>query len=415
MGLFRPASEEARASAWLGKILLIRPMSFLLLTGFALAIAACLAALFVFGEYTRKARVTGIISPDSGVVRVLAPQAGIVERIRVAEGAHVARGHPLLRLADGRRDPLTGNGAAAIGVQMEERMQALARQREFTLAASRTERSSLSQRHGDLLREIAQVDAEVDNQLRRTSIARDGVGRAASLEGIGFLSPAALDRERDASLDQQARLEGVRRTRLALARELAAVEYESEGALSKANAQLAALDMQRAALRQEGIERELQYRAEIVAPAAGIIATVLVEPGQAVSPGTPLATILPSDGTLEAHLFAPSRSIGFVRPGQEVLLRYLAYPHQKFGSHKARVLAVSRNPMAPNELGFTPPDGSREPVYRIKVALDSPSIPAYGRQEALQAGMQVEADILLDRRRLVEWIFEPLLSLAGRA
>jgi membrane fusion protein len=98
-----------------------------------------------------------------------------------------------------------------------------------------------------------------------------------------------------------------------------------------------------------------------------------------------------------------------------VLLRHLAYPHQKFGSHRARVLAVSRNPLLPGELGYAPPDGSREPVYRIKVALDSQSVAAYGRNEPLQAGMQVEADILLDRRRLIEWIFEPLLSLAGRA
>jgi membrane fusion protein len=67
------------------------------------------------------------------------------------------------------------------------------------------------------------------------------------------------------------------------------------------------------------------------------------------------------------------------------------------------------------ELGFVPPDGSREPLYRIKAALDSQTVLAYGRPQPLQAGMQVEADILLDRRRLIEWIFEPLLSLAGRA
>jgi membrane fusion protein len=70
--------------------------------------------------------------------------------------------------------------------------------------------------------------------------------------------------------------------------------------------------------------------------------------------------------------------------------------------------------MLPGELGFTPADGSREPVYRIKVALEGQAIRAYGQLEPLQPGMQVEADILLDRRRLIEWIFEPLLSLAGR-
>ncbi len=172
--------------------------------------------------------------------------------------------------------------------------------------------------------------------------------------------------------------------------------------------------MQRAAIDQERIERDLQYHAAIVAPSAGSIATVLVEPGQMVTPGTVLATLIPTGSTLEAHLYAPSRSIGFVHEGEEVLLRYLAYPHQKFGLHRATIVAVSRNPMLPGELGFTPIDGTREPVYRIKATLDSQAIRAYDHLERLQPGMQFEADIMLDRRRLIEWIFEPLLGLAGR-
>jgi membrane fusion protein len=171
---------------------------------------------------------------------------------------------------------------------------------------------------------------------------------------------------------------------------------------------------QRASAGQERIERNLQYRASIAAPAAGRVAALLVEVGQTVSPGTTLATIVPVAAPLEAHLFAPSRAIGFVRPGQEVAVRYLAYPHQKFGSHRATVVAVSRSPLPAADLGFAPPDGSREPLYRIKVALEAQAVPAYGRREPLQAGMQVEADLMLDRRRLVEWIFEPLLSLSGR-
>ena len=66
-------------------------------------------------------------------------------------------------------------------------------------------------------------------------------------------------------------------------------------------------------------------------------------------------------------------------------------------------------------LGFAPSDGSREPLYRVKVALEAQTVAAYGRAEPLQAGMQVEADVLLDRRRLIEWVFEPVFSLAGRA
>lgn len=415
MTLFRSESEQARANAWLGRIILIRPVSFAVMTAAALGIAVSLAALLLLGEYTRKARVSGVVSPAAGVVRIIAPQAGIVEEINAAEGARVERDAPILQLVDGRTVNASTDVATAVTMRLSERRLALARQREFTFAAMRSELSALAGRRAGLARELAQLDDELDSHAQRAGLAQSAVARALRLEEIGFLSSAGLDRERDAALDLESRLEASRRTRLALSRDLAGVDFEMEGARSRGEAQLAALDMQRAALDQEGIERELQYRARILAPAAGTVATVLVEPGQMVTAGTPLATVIPSGSRLEAHLFAPSRSIGFVHPGQEVLLRYLAYPHQKFGSHKAHVIAVSRNPMLPSELGFTPLDGSREPVYRIKVALGSQSITAYGKQEPLQAGMQIEADVLLDRRRLIEWIFEPLLSLAGRA
>jgi membrane fusion protein len=262
---------------------------------------------------------------------------------------------------------------------------------------------------------VRHIDAEIAAQSERATISGHSVARAQQLEGTGFLSAAALDRERDGALEQALRLETMRRARLALARELSTAEFDIDVVRARGNAQLASIDIQGTVLDQEMLERELQYRASIVAPADGTIAAVLVEPGQMIAQGTTLATILPADDELEAHLYSPSRSIGFVRAGQTVLLRYLAYPHPKFGSHKARVLAVSRSPLLPGELGYSPADGSREPVFRIKAALESQSVAAYGRSEPLQPGMQVEADVLLDRRRLIEWIFEPLLSLAGRA
>ena len=55
-----------------------------------------------------------------------------------------------------------------------------------------------------------------------------------------------------------------------------------------------------------------------------------------------------------------------------------------------------------------------EPLYRITVALDQQAVSAYGQTQPLVAGMQLEADVLLDRRRLIEWLFEPVLGIAGR-
>ena len=55
-----------------------------------------------------------------------------------------------------------------------------------------------------------------------------------------------------------------------------------------------------------------------------------------------------------------------------------------------------------------------EPLYRITVALDRPHAMAHGQPQPLAAGMQLEADVLLERRRLLEWLFEPLIGLADR-
>ncbi len=414
MALFRSETEEARASAWLGRILLVRPLSFAFLTAAALVIALTLAAFFIFGEYTRKARLAGVLAPKGGVVKVIAQQAGTIQDLRASEGGRIEENQPLMALVDARARSTLEDLGGSIAARLRERRKALDMQREHALAALRSEQAALQHRRAGLERELAQLDTELDIQARRLAASRQGADRWQRLEGSGFVSAAVADRERDAALEHESRYEGTRRTRLALARELAAVRLESDTARSRGSAQLAAIDAQAAALDQERVERGAQHRLAVLSPVRGTVATVLVETGQMVAAGTMVATILPADAELEAHLFAPSRSIGFIRVGQEVLLRYLAYPHQKFGSHSARVTAIARNPLMPAELGFTPIDGSREPLYRIKVELATQTMSAYGRAEPLHPGMQLEADVQLDRRRLVEWVFEPLLSLAGR-
>ena len=415
MSFFRAETEEARASAWLGRVVLVRPLSFTLLTTLAVILAACVATYFVVGDYTRKARVAGTLAPVDGVVRVVAQQPGRVEDLGVVEGLEVDAQDLLLSVVDARANEAVPHPARSLARGARARQHALAQQHAFIEAAMQAEQAGLRQRRSGIERELEQLDREIAQQEARAGLAGKSLARLRSLEGVGFVSPLALDREAENVAEQESRVLSMRRTRIAMQRESDAAAYEMSSALARAKAQLAGVELQRVSFDQERIERELQQRIDIIAPSPGTVATVLVEPGQAVSAGSLLATIIPAGAPLEAHLFAPSRAIGFVRAGQEVLLRYPAYPHQKFGAHRGRIVSISRNAMPPADLGFSPADGSREPLYRIKVELDSQSIPAYGRPELLKAGMQVEADILLDRRRLIEWIFEPVLSLSGRA
>jgi membrane fusion protein len=118
---------------------------------------------------------------------------------------------------------------------------------------------------------------------------------------------------------------------------------------------------------------------------------------------------------LQAHLYAPSSAVGFLRAQQPVLLRYQAFAYQKFGHQHGHIEQVSLAPLQPAELTGQPWVGSvREPMYRITVALDRQHVPAYGALQPLAPGMQLDADVPIDRRKLYEWLFEPVLGMAGR-
>jgi hypothetical protein len=121
-----------------------------------------------------------------------------------------------------------------------------------------------------------------------------------------------------------------------------------------------------------------------------------------------------SDGAgarLEVHLYAPAGAVGFVRLGQPVVVRYRAFPYQKFGLYSGNVSAVGKTPLGPGELPGTIAAGARgagnEGLYRVQVAMARQSVAVHGHDQPLAAGMTLEADLLLDRRRIWEWIVEP--------
>ena len=116
---------------------------------------------------------------------------------------------------------------------------------------------------------------------------------------------------------------------------------------------------------------------------------------------------------MRAHLYAPSSAVGLLRADQSVLLRYDAFPFQKYGAQRGRIETVSLAPLAASELTGLP-TSAREPMYRIDVALERQDIAAGAVLRALVPGMQLEADVPIERRRLVEWLFAPVLGAMGR-
>ena len=173
------------------------------------------------------------------------------------------------------------------------------------------------------------------------------------------------------------------------------------------------LDRLKSGIEMELLEAEGRRELVITAPQDGVISTVIAEVGQTLSVDTPLAILLPADYQLEAHLFLPTRAYGFIHEDMQAQLRYAAYPYQKFGLYLGKVRELSKSTLSAEELKLAKLV-SPEPHYRIVVTLDQQHVRAYGKNVPLQEGMLVEADILIDTRKLYEWVLEPLYSVTGK-
>lgn len=411
--LFRAEALRAQGAKAAGEIVLASPVPLRVLAAFGIAVAAALAAFLAFGTYTRHVTLAGQLVPDRGVIAVLAPQTGTVARSLVEEGSRVERGDVLFVIS-GERTSTLGETHALIGERLAARRSSLVAEIEEIRRLERAEAALLAERARAIEAELARLAAAIDVQTARVELADETARRYAELRAAGFVSEEQLVARREALLDQRARLAGLERERAQLERALADAESELDNLPLRYRRQAAELERAVASIDLEAAENEARRQATIVAPVAGVVTTIAGRAGQIVEAGTPLASIVPHGSRLRAELEAPSRAIGFVEAGSDVLLRYAAYPYEKFGHHAGRVVTVSRAAL-PLDAAAAGAASAREPVYRVVVELDAQAIDVYGAPRALKAGMRVEADVKLETRRLYEWVLEPLHAMKVRA
>jgi len=371
-------------------------------------------AFLALGEYTRKVRVSGVLVPDRGVIRLVPPQDAVVLERRVAEGASVRAGDVLFVLSLDRA-AAGGDTQATVQRSLAERetsLRAAADQQQALLAS---QLAALERRRADLQRERGALDSESALLAKRLALAEQAQARLESLRGDNFISAAQVQAKAEELLGLQAQRQAHERQRSAHEREIATLEAQRRELPLQAGARIGELDRERAELTQKRAESEAQRSLVIRAPQDGVVSAVLASPGQAVTAASALASLVPAGSALQAHLYAPSSAVGFLRAQQPVLLRYHAFAYQKFGHQHGRIEQVSLAPLQAPELAGQPWAGAaREPMYRITVALERQQIPAYGALQPLAPGMQLDADVPIERRKLYEWLFEPVLGMAGR-
>lgn len=412
--LFRTAAIQAQQVKWLSDIVLVRPLSFFWLTSGAMGLALLIIAFLALGSYTKRSSVAGQLVPDTGMVKIYAPQGGIVVQKSVGEGKVVQRGETLFIISSERQSNNDGAIQASISRQVAERQKSLHDELTQTHRVQQEEDSAMRKKIDGLLAEQKNIARQLLRQQTRVGLAEEAVKRAGQLQVQGFISHELMQQKQADLLDQYSRSGALERDQINVGRELMAQRDELASLPLRQLNQLAQIKRMLISTDQEWTESEAKRHLSISTPESGIATAVAAELGQTVDGAKPLLSIVPRGAVLQAFLYVPSRAVGFIRPNDRVLLRYQAFPFQKFGHAEGTVMSVSRTALPTNELTGIPVTANGEPLYRVTVQLARQTLIAYGKPQPLQAGMLVDADVLQEKRRLYEWVLEPLYSLTGK-
>jgi HlyD family secretion protein len=405
-----------------------------------------------------------VLAPVRGADPVRASRAGIVAEVRVTEGQAVGADEPLLVV----RSPAVGELAVDLRTfvtQREGDAERLANERqrhESQRLADQEERHRLTERLAHVTQrleqqqglaeaqrsryesaraitrnevEITRREIEFRRELHR--VAKDLEERFEKAHREGFVSwldhnnrklEAAklaielqqLDRQLDSARLKTSQLEAEyaqqeSEWRLATAqlgseqRELRAgldkLRHEADVRQIAHREQVRSLreGIEKAGLRVGALEAQLAQsrddRLSVAAPCAGTVLRLRVQrAGAVVQPGEALAELACAGSRLQAELSLAPSAIALVRPGQSVKFMFDAFPYQRHGVRYGTVRWVSPAGLTVRE----------EATFRVLADLEDQAVAVDGRPRPLLAGMGGRAEVVVGRRRLIDYMFEPL-------
>jgi membrane fusion protein len=411
MNLFRKESEESQLQKFLGRPSIVQSLPLKTTAILSFFVLFMLFFFVVCGSYTRRITVIGNISPYGDVIRIYGPPQGVIETVNIKEGQSVSKGSILFIV---RNDRIKNSISSTNGkiVALKNRINLID---VFIENGAKLANLTLIKINGKIqieTHEIKIFDSMISLLEKKSSLSEDtlnAMGKLFKTHNISRTQYQTAKREFiDIKIDKNeivARRENAKKELLEL--ELMLSETPIDWEKERLN-----LSRSREELYQQLLELDENWRIEVNAPIDGKIGTINASIGKSASRQEWLATLVPSDYKMEAILYVPSKAIGFLKGNEHVQLRLDPFPYQKFGYLTGVVSHVSTTAVWPEEISGKVQ--LNEPVYLVRVKLDKQTIKAYGRDESLRPQMRLNADILLDKRMIYEWLLEPLYTITGK-
>ncbi|GAB2569635.1 HlyD family efflux transporter periplasmic adaptor subunit [Dyella jejuensis] len=406
--MFRKEVIEAQRKAWLEDVRIDPPRTGWFYACLGLTAIAALTALLFFAQFQRRQKASGFLVPNTGLINIVPSSPGIVTKVLVSQGDEVTSGQPLVEISGASISAEQGDTQERINEQLQIRKSRLEEDSKKQAELSALRKENLESTAASLRDQIAQAKKQAKLQRERFESANATYEQWLKAENSGLVSRVQVSQQHESALQDMAEYEQLISQVLQLQQQLDDSQVQITQEPLSLDVKRNDITRELAQVNQEIAQNAAQNKIILRSTTAGTVANLLAHTGQTVSSNQLLLTLLPAGAFLRAELWVPTSSVGLLHSDESVLLRYRAFPYEKFGAHRGRVLSVSESAVSPEDLTKVAGGEISSPSYLIEVALDKQYVNAYGQDERLRAGMAVDADILLGSRRLIDWILDPL-------
>jgi len=283
-----------------------------------IAIAAAGAALWFFGSRRREKPLVLSGAIEARDVEVGSLVGGRVAKVLVEEGSRVSAGQPIVQLE-----------TDLVDLQIQQQKSRVEEMRANLVKTLR----------GPRVEEIAKARAEATNaereRLRQKALLAEGIVPQQTYDAAATQAKTAAETLRE--LERGNRPEDIAAAKASLERE---------------ERQLAYLERQRA-------------ESVVAAPAAGVIESLDLRPGDLVAPNQPVAKML-EPSQLWVRVYVPEPQLGRVRVGQKVAVKVDTFPDRAFPGHIVEIRTQAE--YTPRNVQTL--DQRMDQVFGVKVAID---------------------------------------------
>jgi hemolysin D len=171
-------------------------------------------------------------------------------------------------------------------------------------------------------------------------------------------------------------------------------------------------------------------RLALVSPIDGVVMGLSVTTvGQVVGSGEDLMRIVPGNAKLEVEAYLANKDVGFVESGQKAVIKLESFPFTRYGTIPATVDHVALDAIAEPDAQAAESDTNRANrskafsasrrvqnlVFPVKLTPERSTMTVDGKIIPLTPGMAVTVEIATGSRRILEYVFSPLVETASEA